>query len=71
MDKTWGRKEVLAYLEKMHKHFNVSRTTRFTAQEYVDLLEAYDEIDPVTPEQLQAISTYFVGAVNSIAARRN
>lgn len=62
-DKQWGSKEVRSHLAKVRKHFGVSSTLRMTALEIVHLLEAYDEVHPITQAQANVVQVHMAAAI--------
>lgn len=58
-------KEILEYLKRVREYYGIPRDRQLPIIEIVELLEAYDAVEPVTQEQANDISLFLMQAVET------
>ena len=69
-EQVWTEIEVLAHLRKVFKHFGLEGKASLTASELVDYLERYDEVEPITADQVAVVGRVLIRSLDHLERKR-
>jgi hypothetical protein len=63
--------EIISYLARMYEHFGVTRFERLQPATIIEMLDQYDEIEPVTQEEADSISAFIIRVLEKERYKQN